>query len=117
MVAPLGVGFGSDSETGFWRRTVGFLEKLVNALLNLPSALLSATGQAVMGGLNGIVSSAEKAGCGVVGQLDGEEEGGPISLSDGGAGAEAHEGCEKATAQKTVTGAIVGGAGLGRGTV
>lgn len=108
VVPPLGVGFGSDSESGFWRRTVGLLESLVDMLTNLPTAIMSALGRSAVGGMNGVVSAAERAGCEAVGQLDGGEDGeAPVSLDEGDA-ASGQAGCELATAERTVTGCVYG---------
>ena len=108
VVPPLGVGFGSDSESGFWRRTVGLLKRMVSALTNLPSAIMSALGRSLMGGMTGVVSAAEKGGCEAVGQLDGGDDGEvPVSL-DGGNSAAGQADCELATAERTVTGCVYG---------
>ena len=109
VVAPLGVGFGSDTESGFWRRALGFLEDLVNGVANLPGAIMNAVGLGAMGGMSGIVSAAEKAGCGAVGQLDGRgDEGAVVASRDGGEGVSGEEGCAEATAARTVSDCIQG---------
>ena len=109
VVAPLGVGFGSDTESGFWRRAVGLLEKLVNGLLHLPAAMMNSVGLGAMGGMSGVVAAAERAGCGAVGQLDGRrDEGAVVASRDGGEGVSGEEDCAEATAARTVSDCIDG---------